>query len=89
MQTYKPLSKQERDVMKKYINKYFEKSFIKFILSVIAAPVLLVRKPDSRLRFCVDYKALNKITIRNQYSIPLINKILKNCQVLHALQKSI
>ena len=38
--------------------------------------MLLVRKPNGGLRFCVDYRALNKITVKNQYSIPLINKTL-------------
>ena len=41
-----------------------------------AAPMLLVRKPDGRLRFCVNYRALNAVTVKNQYPISLINKTL-------------
>ena len=36
--------------------------------------MLLVRKPGRRLRFCVDYHALNTVTVKNWYLIPLINK---------------
>ena len=62
--------------MKKYINKYLEKGYIRPSLSATAASVLLVRKPDGKLKFCVDYRALNEITVKNWYSIPLINKTL-------------
>ena len=40
--------------------------------SPFGAPVLFQSKQDSSLRFCVDYRALNKITIKNRYPIPLI-----------------
>ena len=76
VQNYKPLSEQETKAMKKYIDKHFEKGFIKSSLSAAAAPVLLVRKPDSGLRFCVDYRAFNKITVKNWYPISLINETL-------------
>ena len=46
-------------------------------MSAAAAPVLLVRKPDGGLRFCMNYRALNKITVKNQYLIPLINETLR------------
>ena len=42
----------------------------------VAAQVLLVRKPGGGLRFCVNYCALNTVTIKNQYLISLINKTL-------------
>ena len=70
------MSEQETDAMKKYIDKHLGKSFIRLSLSAAAAPVLLIRKPGGELRFCVDYKALNAIMVKNKYSIPLINKTL-------------
>ncbi|WP_303751582.1 hypothetical protein, partial [Acinetobacter baumannii] len=36
------------------------------------APVLFQKKHDGSLRMCVDYRALNKVTIKNKYPIPLI-----------------
>lgn len=76
VQNYKPLSNQENDAMVKYIQENLGKGFVRPILSAAAAPVLLIRKPGGRLRFCVDYYALNTITVKNRYPIPLINKTL-------------
>ena len=77
VQNYKSLLEQEKKAMKKYINKHFGKSFIRPSLSAAVAPVLLVRKPGGGLRFCMNYRALNKITVKNWYLIPLINEILR------------
>ena len=51
--------------MKKYIDKHLGKDFIRPSLSAVAAPVLLVRKLGGRLRFCVNHRALNEITVKN------------------------
>ena len=76
VQNYRPLSDQENEVMIKYIQEHLGKGFIWPSLSAVAAPVLLVRKPDGGLRFCINYCALNAVTIKNWYLIPLINKTL-------------
>ena len=62
--------------MKKYINKHLEKSFIRLSLSAAIVLVLLVKKPEDGLKFCVDYRVLSVITVNNKYSILLINEIL-------------
>ena len=64
------------EVVKKYIDEHLGKGFIRPSSSSAAVPVLLVRKPGGGLRFCVDYRALNSITIKNPYPIPLINETL-------------
>ena len=70
------MSEQETNAMKKYIDEHLEKSFIRPNLSAVAAPVLLVRKPEDELRFYIDYRALNSIMVKNRYLIPLINETL-------------
>ena len=38
-------------------------------------PVLFQKKQDGTLRMCVDYRALNKVTIKNKYLIPLVTEL--------------
>ncbi|KAG0153515.1 hypothetical protein PDIDSM_2168 [Penicillium digitatum] len=46
--------------------------------SPAASPVLFVKKPGGGLRFCVDYRALNAITVKDRYPLPLTKETLNN-----------
>jgi len=59
------MSKDELLVVKKYINKYLNKGFIRPSISPAAASILLAKKPGGGIRFCVNYRGLNAITIKN------------------------
>ena len=39
------------------------------------APVLFVKKKDGTLRLCIDYRQLNKVTVKNKYHFPRINDL--------------
>ncbi len=61
-------------VIYKYLDKHFEKSFIKANKSFVTAPIFLVYKLERDIYIYVDYKDLNNITIKNCYPILLICK---------------
>ena len=52
-------------VVKKYINKHLDKGFIYFNIFLAAAPILLTKKPGGGIQFCVNYRGLNTIIIKN------------------------
>ena len=58
--------------MKEYIDEMLGKGFIRPSNSPYAVPVLIVKKPEGGLRVCLDYRALNALTIKNRNTPPLI-----------------
>lgn len=70
------MSQNELKVLKKYLNDNLIKGFIRPSHSPTASPILFARKPGEDLHLCVDYRALNAITIKNKYSLSLIQKTL-------------
>ncbi|CAI7850895.1 unnamed protein product [Closterium sp. NIES-54] len=62
--------------MKKQIEYLLDKGLIRPSTSPYGAPVLFTPKPDGSLRMCIDYRALNKQTIKNKYPIPRIDDLL-------------
>ena len=70
------LTPEELDVLRKYIDDNLGKRFLRASHSPCAAPVLFVKKADGTLRLCVDYRGLNKLTIKSRYPLPLIGELL-------------
>ncbi|GMF34276.1 unnamed protein product [Phytophthora fragariaefolia] len=70
------VSKAEGDVMEYEIQQYQELNLIRPSSSPWASPVLMIRKPDEGIRFCIDYRRLNAVTIKDCYPMPLIDDIL-------------
>ena len=73
--TYR-LSLTERKEVKNTIEELLEKKHIEPSTSPYGAPILFVGKKDGTLRMCVDYRALNKLTIKNRYPLPRIDDLL-------------
>jgi hypothetical protein len=72
--TYR-LSVGELDELKKQLSELTAHGFIRPSTSPYGAPVLFVKKKDGSMRMCVDYRALNKITIKNKYPLPRIDEL--------------
>ena len=70
------MSREQAAVVKGYVDEMLGKGFIRPSTSPYAAPVLIVKKPDGGLRVCVDYRALNALTIPNRNAPPLIKETL-------------
>jgi hypothetical protein len=69
------LNNKELKKLKRQINDLMERSYIHPNKSPYGAPVLFMGKKDGKLSMCIDYRALNKITIKNNYSLPIIDDL--------------
>jgi len=72
------MSRDELLMLRKTLTELLDKGFIRVSHSPAAAPILFVRKPRGGLRFCVDYRGLNKLTKKDRYPLPLIYETLRN-----------
>src|SRR6202163_2243704 len=66
----------EQDEIKKQLAELIDKGHIRVSKSQYRSPVLFVKKKDVSMRLCIDYRALNKITIKNKYPLPRIDELL-------------
>ena len=62
--------------MKKYVQTYLANGFIRPSKSPAATPVMFVKRPDGKLRLVVDFRGLNKVTVKYRYLLPLIPEML-------------
>src|ERR1051325_7527794 len=70
------MSASELYELKKQLEELLEKKFIRPSVSPWGAPVLLVKKKEGSMRLCVDYRQLNKVTIKNRYPLSRINDLM-------------
>lgn len=72
---YKPyrLSYKEREIVRGLINELLESKIIQESNSSYASPIVLVRKKNGEYRLCIDYRALNKKTVKDSYPMPVID----------------
>ena len=61
--------------LKLQLQELLEKGFIQPSVSPWGSPVLFVKKKDGTLWLCIDYRQLNKLTIKNKYQLPRIDDL--------------
>ncbi|UYV78663.1 hypothetical protein LAZ67_16002321, partial [Cordylochernes scorpioides] len=74
------VSPKERDIIKEQIQDMLQEGVIRASSGPWAFPVILVRKRDGNWRFCVDYRKLNSITVKDVYPIPRIDDVMDTLQ---------
>ena len=70
------LSQVELQALWMFIDENLTTGFIRPTRSPHGAPILFVKKKDGSLRLCVDFRGLNKITVKDRYPLPLISDLL-------------
>ena len=69
------MAPRERRELNKHVKELLEKGFIRRSISEWGAPVVFATKADGSPRLCVDYRELNKVTIKNKYPLPRIDDL--------------
>ncbi|GKA03189.1 putative reverse transcriptase domain-containing protein [Tanacetum coccineum] len=62
------------------LKELFDKGFIRPSSSPRGAPILFVKKKDGSFRMCINYRELNKLTVKNRYPLPRINDLFDQLQ---------
>ena len=73
--------------LKVQMEEMVNKGFVRPSTSPWGAPVLFVKKKDGSMRLCIDYRELNKVTIRNQYPLPRIDDLFDQLQGVKVFSK--
>ncbi|GJR76729.1 putative reverse transcriptase domain-containing protein [Tanacetum coccineum] len=74
------LAPTEMQELSNQLKELQDKGFIRHSSSPWGAPVLFVKKKDGSFRMCIDYRELNKLTIKNRYPLPRIDDLFDQLQ---------
>jgi hypothetical protein len=74
------LAPSEMKELSEQLQELLDKGFIRPSSSPWGAPVLFVKKKDGSFRMCIDYRELNKLTIKNRYPLPRIDDLFDQLQ---------
>nr|GEW70460.1 putative reverse transcriptase domain-containing protein [Tanacetum cinerariifolium] len=81
------LAPSEMKELSEQLQELSKKGFIRPSSSPWGAPVLFFKKKDGSLRMCIDYRELNKLTVKNRYPLPWIDDLFDQLQVSSVYSK--
>ena len=73
--------------MKTFLTAYLANGFIRSYKSLAATLVMFVQRPDGKFRLVVDYRGLNKVTVKNRFPLPLIPEMLDRLHLAKVFAK--
>ncbi|GJY81943.1 putative reverse transcriptase domain-containing protein [Tanacetum coccineum] len=76
-----------RQELSNQLQELADRGFIRPSTSPWGAPVLFVKKKDGSFRMCIDYRELNKLTVKNRYPLPMIDDLFDQLQGLSVYSK--
>jgi hypothetical protein len=65
-----------KDELERQCEEMMGQGIVRRSNSDFSSPVILIKKPDGSWRFCVDYRALNALTIKDAFPIPVVDELL-------------
>lgn len=82
-----PLSQPELSRLRDYLDENLRKGFIRPSTSPAGAGMFFVRNKDDTLRTFIDYRELNKVTVKNRYPLPLIPELIEKLRTAKIFTK--
>lgn len=84
-QRYYPISPVVQKSIHNELDMMLKDGTVESLTSPWASPIVLVRKKDQTYRFCVDFRKLNKVTVKNAYPLPMVSVTLDKLRNAHYL----
>ena len=81
------MSDAELGELRRQLDELLELGYVQPSTSPYASPVLFVKKKTGELRMCVDYRALNAITVKNRYPLPRCDELFDQLRGVHVFSK--
>jgi len=81
------MSCEDLQTLREWLMENLEKGFIRPSASSVASPVLFVKKPGGGLRLYIDFRAINNVSVKDRYPLPLIKETLNNLKGMKYFSK--